>query len=82
MSEPLVASSEKRDATCSKCGKAIKETKMFGLYGSQMWTSETHEAPCGQPCWGASVHYKAVKFKQLHGHKDYPCPGCGKETKE
>ncbi len=79
MSEPQFTSGETRKGTCDACGLEVTQQELIGAYElTARWSNESHEAPCGLPCFGAPIPgkiYKHARETGIHNKKD--CPRCG-----
>lgn len=78
MSEPQFTSGETRKGTCEACGREVTQREFIGAYElKSRWSNESHEAPCGLPCFGAPIPGKIYKEARETGiHRKENCPKC------
>lgn len=77
MSDPMFSTSDTRQYTCAVCAQEVMQRRFVGAFaGGEHWIADAHCAPCGLPCWGASVHGKAYRLGEYH-RDGIECPRCG-----
>lgn len=63
------------------CGVEVEQTEgwVTGTDGTPYWNTQSHNAPCGLPCFGAGVPGRAYSTGEFH-HPEGRCPRCAPDA--